>query len=449
MLRKLNYLTLVIALGWLAGCTETPTVDPVNGATSRVVTSWNDTVLEVQRYAPGYRPPAAARMLGYVNLAAYEAAAPSFKTYQSIAPHFSALQLPTKPSGSINYELAVNQVYFNLFNKFYPHIQASDKAKIQQTYNRLETEINASSDVATRSKSWGDAVANAVWAWAESDALGNNYYKDAQPASYTPPVGPGLWRQTDYSRALFPRWGEVRSFAINQQDKDSSPAFPRYSTSTSSEWYRQAKEVYDLTKQNKAEFQWIAEFWSDDIFTQTFEPASRWLAISSQVCKKQNASLETALVTNAKVSMSMTDVAIMVWYNKYKYNINRPVSYINDNWDNTWETILINRNSGVGNMTPPFPAYPSGHAGFGAAAAEALSSVFGETYAMTDNCHLGRTEFNGTPRSFVSFRQMADENAISRLYLGVHYRLDAEEGLRLGYLAGRKINALNWKKSGI
>jgi hypothetical protein len=43
----------------------------------------------------------------------------------------------------------------------------------------------------------------------------------------------------------------------------------------------------------------------------------------------------------------------------------------------------------------------------GAAGAEALASIFGYSYAMTDRCHEKRTEFEGTPRSFPSFEEMA------------------------------------------
>lgn len=82
----------------------------------------------------------------------------------------------------------------------------------------------------------------------------------------------------------------------------------------------------------------------------------------------------------------------------------------------------------------------------GAAGAEALSSVFGYSYAMTDNCHKGRTDFIGAPRAYGSFYEMAEENAWSRVPLGVHYRMDCEQGVNLGIRCGRKVNALAWKK---
>ena len=97
------------------------------------------------------------------------------------------------------------------------------------------------------------------------------------------------------------------------------------------------------------------------------------------------------------------------------------------------------------NSNPSFPAYPSGHSTFGAAAAEALSYIYGYDYAMTDLSHNGRTEFLGMPRSFSTFYEMAEENAYSRLPLGVHFRMDAEEGVRLGYQVGRKVNDMPFK----
>jgi hypothetical protein len=67
-------------------------------------------------------------------------------------------------------------------------------------------------------------------------------------------------------------------------------------------------------------------------------------------------------------------------------------------------------------------------------------------YAMTYRCHEGRIEFIGTPRSFNNFYNMAYENAYSCIPLGVHYRMDCEKGLRIGYAIGKKINAFGWKK---
>ena len=69
------------------------------------------------------------------------------------------------------------------------------------------------------------------------------------------------------------------------------------------------------------------------------------------------------------------------------------------------------------------------------------------TYSFTDLSHLGRTEFISRPRFYTSFKQMADEDAMSRIPLGVHFRMDCTEGVRLGELAAKRVLELPWKKS--
>jgi membrane-associated phospholipid phosphatase len=112
--------------------------------------------------------------------------------------------------------------------------------------------------------------------------------------------------------------------------------------------------------------------------------------------------------------------------------------------DEEWNTIMCPDGSG-GYYTPNFPTYPSGHATFSSAAAEVLTDLFGADYAFTDRSHEGRTEFNGTPRSFPDFYSMALENAYSRVPLGVHFFMDSDAGTELGYKVGKRVNALPWK----
>lgn len=88
-------------------------------------------------------------------------------------------------------------------------------------------------------------------------------------------------------------------------------------------------------------------------------------------------------------------------------------------------------------------AYPSGHAIFGAAAAEVLSAFFPDYGKITDRSHNRRIEFNGKERHYNNFREMAAENAYSRILGGIHYRMDCDEGLRLGELIGKKMASLS------
>ncbi len=428
---------------------STEEIKPASDISADIANKWMDLFLNIERFAVGYRPPVAARALAYINLAAYETVVPSSPNYKSVSISFNGLNVPKIESGkTYNYEVAVNEAYYLMMKSFFPHISESYLIAIDNLYRRFDTR-NIDVDVLARSKQFGKAVADAVFDFSKTDVTGHEAYLRNQPVDYVAPVGIGKWQPTfpDFGKALLPYWGKVRTFAINETEKVAKPPVA-YSTRSTAPFYAQGLEVYSTTTTLTSEQKWIAEFWSDDIFKLTFEPAARWIAIAKQVVEKEKVPLEKAIYTYTKVSLSLSDVGVACWNSKYIYNVERPVSYIRTTIDPKWVSKLNNVVAVpyIAGVTPPFPAYPSGHSAFGGAAAEALSDIYGYNYAMTDNCHQGRTEFLGMPRSFNSFYDMANENAYSRIPLGVHYRMDCEEGLRMGYATGKKVNQLNWKK---
>ncbi|WP_461089360.1 vanadium-dependent haloperoxidase [Spirosoma gilvum] len=449
--RSIHYALVIGFLWFVAACqVGKDSVDPVGTASSTdasVALQWMDLFLEIDRYAPGYRPPVAARTLGYIGLAAYETVVPGSATYQSIAPQLKGLTVPKIEAGkSYSWDAAVNETYYLMMKGFFPQIDATDKARIESLYKKLAVTAGATDEL-ERSKRFGQNVAAAVLAYAKTDVAGDEAYLRNQPTDYIPPTGVGKWQPTapDFSRALLPYWGKVRTFVASETDKIAKPPLD-YSTNIKSTLFAQGLEIYTATTPLTKDEQWIGEFWSDDIYKLTFEPAGRWLAIAQQVVRQEKAPLDKAVYTYAKVGMGLSDVGIACWNSKYIYNIERPITYIRRTIDPTWRPRLNNPITIMEGITPPFPAYPSGHSCFGAVAAEVLTNIYGASYAMTDHCHEGRTEFLGAPRSFNNFYEMAQENAYSRVLLGVHYRMDCEEGLRMGYAIGRKVNQLNWQK---
>jgi hypothetical protein len=76
-----------------------------------------------------------------------------------------------------------------------------------------------------------------------------------------------------------------------------------------------------------------------------------------------------------------------------------------------------------------------------------LGELYGRSFKMEDSSHKDLKAFSIKPRQFNSFDEMANENAISRVFMGVHWRLDCDEGLRLGNLIGKEVSELQLQKS--
>ncbi len=162
------------------------------------------------------------------------------------------------------------------------------------------------------------------------------------------------------------------------------------------------------------------------------------------------------------LNLALADAGIGCWETKYHYNFWRPILGIRESDDGTGPSGLGDNNpSTIGDVnwtplgapasnqsgtdfTPPFPAYPSGHATFGAAFCQTLRNVYGTDKIAFD---FVSDEYNGvttdsegnvrpqTPRHFDNLTQAEYENAISRIYLGIHWTFDATAGV----IMGRKI----------
>ncbi|MBK9735160.1 MAG: vanadium-dependent haloperoxidase [Saprospiraceae bacterium] len=459
---KFGFILLFLSL-FLSSCkkdivdTSVTPVKTVNQYNYKIIYEWNDLFLEIERHAAGYRPGPVANALGYVGLANYEACITGMPEYASLSNLYSGLKIPAAfENQEYHWPTVINAVNNYMYTRLFPEVDPTlyGKIKVLADKNEALFKDEAGEEIFNRSQNHGEAVATVVWEWMKSDPTTFDGYKD--------PFGnyswedkykkPGDWVATvpGPGKGMFPFWGKGKTLAIKEDLKVCRPYTDyvgKFSEAEGSAIYNQAVEVM---AQNTAELsyqtEWIGEFWSDDLLGLTFSPPSRWIAIANQVYVKDDANLEHALVANAKVGIALHDAAIGCWNSKYYYNLERPESYIKRLIDPTWEPNLYNPISGDQGISPSFPAYPSGHATFGAAAAKALESVFGDDYGMTDNCHKNRTEFTGYPRTFGSFQEMAMENAWSRVPLGVHFRMDADEGMRYGTEIGRSVNNLPWKK---
>jgi vanadium chloroperoxidase len=211
----------------------------------------------------------------------------------------------------------------------------------------------------------------------------------------------------------------------------------------------------------------IGLFWAYDGASGLGTPPRLYNQIVREVATKHapvNTPAQNARLF-ALVNVAMADAGILAWREKYKHNLWRPVIGVREhdpsmgplgtgqkNYDNecdpTWLPLGAPKTNVVGgkNGTPPFPAYPSGHATFGAAAFQ-ITRLFYDGAAeakkyQPDTLFKGLTfvsdEMNGVntdnkdtvrPRHVRQFDgglwEMIEENGRSRVYLGVHWVFDA------------------------
>ncbi len=399
-------------------------------------------MLQAEVNTEGYRGPVAARVYGYVGLAAYQAAYPGFENnFSPAARYFHQVQWPGLPERQhFDGGVALNECYWALMQKYFMSSPENLRARRDQLKAEWDKRLWERLDEVTlsTSRAYGQEVAEAVYRWSTTDSLGNGANHHNYDRDYVPPVGEGRWvTSPDFPMpALLPYWGKVRPFVIRTEDYLAKPT-PEFSSSTAQVYHVQALEIVSLSKPLSAENQWIAEFWNDDRPGLTFSPAGHWLAIANQVIQKSRPSIEKALETYLKVGIALNDAMVSCWNSKYTYNLERPETYIKKYIDPSWRPF---------SPSPSFPSYPSGHAMMGAAAAAVLTELYGEKYRLTDRSHEGLKDFVVKPRSFNSFDEMARENAISRVFLGVHWRFDCEEGLRLGKLIGERVQQLKLEK---
>lgn len=417
---------------------------------------WQETFMHLDRYAAFFRPGPAPRSSAYMALSAYEACLGGLPEYQTLRHKLGIPDMPAVEN-NLYWPAVINASYGYLMPRFFETVTFQDrndnilnKQEFLNTVAAKEAELRAkyatetSEETLINSEAHGRAVAAAIWRWSVTDVVGHNAHLNPFPV---PVKAAGCeWIPTDpqsADRGLYSQWGKVRAFGLTQDDKDALVAPFDCNQDPSSEIYVQAYECYVLTNLARAnprgDYEHMAEFWSDDRVGWTFSPPARFLAIADQIVEKENFDLAKACVLYAQISMALNDAAVNAWYNKFKYNIERPITYIHRNIDPNFSIPWLG-------FTPPFPAYPSGHATFAYSAVGILEAYVGSAYPFRDESHDKRTDFLGRARNFNSLRDMAYEDAFSRFPLGVHYRMDAESGNFCGILVARNILNLPWKK---
>ena len=182
----------------------------------------------------------------------------------------------------------------------------------------------------------------------------------------------------------------------------------------------------------------IAKFWDCNPYvshhtghvmfaTKKITPGGHWIGITSIATRQAGSDFMETVAAYTLTSIALFDGFISCWDEKYRSNLVRPETFINQFIDEDWLPVL---------QTPPFPEHTSGHSVISRAAAVALTSLYGDDFAFTDTTE---EEYGLPARSFTSFFHASDEAAISRMYGGIHYRPAIYEGVKQGEAVGKYV----------
>ncbi|MEU5721374.1 phosphatase PAP2 family protein [Micromonospora sp. NPDC047738] len=391
---------------------------------------WNDVLLKAYRQTGG--PPTGLSRAGAMLHIAL------FDTYTALSPigtPYLGGNVNREPGASYDLKANLDVAAYNLLQlELFPSLDFS--ADYQRA--RLDVPLGEPGPGGW-STSVAESVVDQMRANRTSDGSTNN-------TPYTPDPVPGQWRPTDGVDAASPNWGLVKPFGLTSGSQFRPGPPGGYSTPASllasPEYAAQVNEVQSLGAANSttrtAEQTTIAYFWANDL-DGTYKPPGQLFKLTQTVAKQRGLSQSANAKLFALVGMAMADAAITAWDAKYRTAIDlwRPVTAIREagtdgnaatTADPNWQP--LSNNAGV-HFSPNFPAYVSGHATFGGAWAGIMKRYFGTdnvTYtATTEDPHAV-----GVTRTFSTFTAAAVENARSRIYLGVHYQWDGDNGVAAG-----------------
>jgi hypothetical protein len=287
---------------------------------------------------------------------------------------------------------------------------------------------------------WGQAVADAIWAWRNNDGFGQT------PPPVVGGTAPGEWRPTPpaFAPGLAPQLAHVTPWVIQSPSQFRPPRPPALDSLQYATDFNETKLMGRSSDADRNIDQTeLALFW------QAGNPPDFWDPVAISLASDRHLNLLQTARLLAQLNIAMADSMIGCWDAKYTYASWRPITAIvlagtDGNPDTAaeqaWTPLLV---------TPPFPEYPSAHSCASGAAARVLSHYFGQETPIT----VANDALPGQTRSFPSFSAALDEVADARVFGGIHFRTACKAGQALGNSVGdyvikhslRRIDGCDWR----
>lgn len=407
---------------------------------------------ENRNFAEQFGPTRASRAMAIVHIAIFDAVNAIVGKYHS----YTGLS-PAPPGTSM--KAAIAQAAHDTLVAMFPSQRGRCAAQLAADLRQIPDGPGKQQGIRL-----GHQAAAAILALRAHD--GAQHPEPRIGIDYFTSNAPGRWRQDPIGRgplALGARWDEVRPFVLASADQFRAPPPPALD---SPEYARAYEEVKALggdgaitpTVRTVEETE-IGIYWAYDGTPSLCAPPRLYNQLVMHIAGQMGTDVVELTRLLALVNVTLADAAIAIWESKYHYDFWRPVTGIREADPGTGPTGAGDGNPATAgdrtytplgapasnlagpNFSPPFPAYPSGHAGFGGALFQILRRVY-----RTDDIPFTfvSDELNGEtvdnegnvrpllPRDFSSLSEAEEENGQSRIYLGIHWSFDKTEGIAQG-----------------
>jgi PAP2 superfamily len=411
-------------------------------------------------------PTRNARAFAIVSIAVFDAV-------NSFDRRFNSYSTIAAAPRNASQDAAIAQAAFTTLNALHPR----QSVRLAQIFSSDISSIRGSAASIAAGRAVGLAAANAILADRATDGAGPAGTSTVVPFGAGGAVGDGTvdvrgnginsgqtaapnWTPDPVGLprgvALGSNWGSLRPFVLTTGNQFRIPNYPTPGSARFTRAFNDvAAEGADPSvpgSTNSASDQFIGNYWGYDGAALLGTPPRLYNQITVKIANGEGLRrVDEYARLLALVNTTMGDSGIAAWDSKYFHNYWRPVTGVRRGAEDgdpattgnpTWRPFgasVINASVAEA-FTPPFPAYPSGHATFGAAMAQSIASIFGNNTRFT----FVSDEYNGTgvdpkgdPRPLVPVRyrtllEAQQENGRSRIFNGVHWEPDDTEGQVLG-----------------